>query len=105
MKSGETATREQLAPWSNATTAELTEGRLTVGETSSGYSNGIGKRFKKVTGGWIRKVRQGGSTVFYFDNGLPGSTVIAFQSKRGDQKINRVLGRFVFGPTCEGTSK
>jgi hypothetical protein len=105
LKPGETATREQRAPWANVTLAELSEGQLQIGETSSGYSSGIGKRFRKVKGGWIRKVRQEGNIVYYFDNGLPGSTTITFLSKRGGQKLNRVLGRFVFGATCQAATQ
>jgi hypothetical protein len=105
LRSGETAKREQRAPWSSVTLTALAEGQLEIDETSAGYSAGIGKRFRKVNGGWIRKQRQDGNLVYYFDNGLPGSTIMTFKSNRGDQDINRVLGRFVFGPACVGTPK
>ncbi len=102
---GEVAERNQMAPWSSSTSAELKQGQLTVGETSAGYSTGVGKPFRKVVGGWLRMKSEGGKTFYYYDTVMPGSTVISFRTKHGSQKLNTVLKRLTFGPTCNMATK
>jgi hypothetical protein len=100
LKAGETAKKVQFVPWANQTFAELAEGQLIISENSSGYSGGLGKRFRKVNGGWLLKAREYGRSVYYFDNAMPGSTQISFIPKSRNVMINRVLDRFDFDSTC-----
>jgi hypothetical protein len=101
LERGETATRDQLATWANRTKAMLKSGTLEIAENGGGgYGPDPGQIVRRVRGAVIKRHREQGRLVYYFDDGLPGTTVITYLSERGSQKIDPILGRFGFGDRC-----
>ena len=101
LETGETAERNQYVMWANHTTAKLKSGTLEIEENGSGgYAADPGKRIKKFTSGWLVRNREEGRLVYYFDDGMPGTTSIRYRSNHGSQRLEPVLNSFVFGPFC-----